>query len=121
LANHSIPDAYDVKSNPLFLVVVNDIDVLDTMESYITCSFFFFFCLKFYLKNFFFFDLGTSDKIFEIKKNLYDLFVDQRTFHSNERYHVLSEPTEVDKNKWIELESKMAFQQDGKNENLVRK
>lgn len=86
LGSHRIPLAFVIQSDPLFFVEVNDINAMQTLEKYIAC---------------------TSEKIFEIKKNLYDIFVDRQTIHANQKHGFVARVTASDLKRWKVLEAKL--------------
>lgn len=99
LGNHHIPVAYDVNSDPLFYVEVNDIDTMQVLSKYVAC---------------------TSEKIFASKKALFDVFVDRQEIQPSERYAQVCRINSADHAKYRVLETAMSAQTGGEADKAAR-
>lgn len=73
----------DIELNPQFYVNVADIDHLQSLDSYVAC---------------------TTEKIFQSKTPLYDVFVDGNDFHvASETCRYLLRTTEQDQDRYQHL------------------
>ena len=99
LGSHHIPTAFTVHQEPLFFVEVNDIDLMSTMPKFVAC---------------------TSEKIFETKKTIYDVFIDRQAIQPNQKYGLIARVHSGDRAKWAELEASMAANPGEKGESVAK-
>ncbi|XP_064398551.1 DENN domain-containing protein 11-like [Halichondria panicea] len=83
LTSHVLPNDLNTECNPQFYVNVADIDAMTTMDSYVAC---------------------TTEKIFQIKTQLYDVFVDgERVTSNQERMDPLLRVNQCDEQRYEHL------------------
>ena len=83
LTSHVLPNDLNTDCNPQFYVNVADIDAMTTMDSYIAC---------------------TTEKIFQIKTQLYDVFVEgERVTSHQERMDPLLRINQCDEQRYDHL------------------
>ncbi len=83
LTSHTLPNDPNTECNPQFYVNVADIDAMGTMDSYIAC---------------------TTEKIFQSKTQLYDVFVEGATVISHqERFDSLLRINQFDEQRYEHL------------------
>eukprot|EP01135_Chromosphaera_perkinsii_P004219 Nk52_evm8s272 gene=Nk52_evmTU8s272 len=86
LASHAIPYTFERRTNPLFYVNVADINTLEGEESYVAC---------------------TTERVFELKKHLYDLYVNGQELLAQPRYAKLIKPNGADRARFEEVRAIM--------------
>jgi len=84
LGSHAVPYVYDWNPNPLFSVNVMDIAQLSSKERYVAC---------------------TTEKIFELKKEVYDAFVDNQNLVLSESLSSFGKINSADKKRYQQLRS----------------
>ena len=83
LTTHCLYSDIDTNPCPQFYVNVTDIDMLQNLDSYVAC---------------------TTEKIFQSKTHLYDVFVDDDDFqYSSEGLNYLTRPSVMDEARYVHL------------------
>jgi hypothetical protein len=81
---HALPlDNIDTEPNPQFYVNVSDLSHLETLDHYVAC---------------------TTEKIFQVKTQVYDVYVDQQTLTTSRRsLEPLLRVTQMDQDRYREF------------------
>ncbi|KXJ13053.1 protein LCHN [Exaiptasia diaphana] len=83
LASHGIPFGFETGSNPLFFTNVCDLDTLQNEHKYIAC---------------------TTEKIFEMKDDVWDVYIDNQNIRAKGHLNSLVHPNYADRERFETLD-----------------